>query len=1031
MIDTYRPYSVLVALAAACVLATTPLYGAFHTWSFLGPVAAVVGVVFATVALAFTANRAAEGTALASLFAGVVVLFAGGPEALGGLTSGWRALLTVSVPAPAADEFLAVPMGIAAVAALGGVSALIATRAIGVALVAPTIGFVAAYAFGIGGNVPSWTAPAYTGAVLTVLAVGYAATTRVRYVVMTAITCLALVGGVFQLPSRTPADPRTAVRPDPDLLDTANPLTVIAAYQAAATADDPVFGLTASTPLAGSRVRFAVLDELGPNGWDTHEEFRRVGAELPIPENAAPTNAGDVHVDAIRYDSSFPWLPVVGTPRTASSNDGLFAASESGVLVSRGDEISYETRLTTPVADGAVAGAGVSPEALTYAACPADLVPGVAEIGRELAVQAPTPAPYDIARTVVGFVKQYRGYDTSAPGFQTPAVLDGEVRALSPQNPYGQWNVEAYVASVTTLLRCAGVPARIAIGAVLPSDTGERVDIARGDLTAWSEILLSGYGWQPIDPLPAASEEANAIEMLRAVASGETTTPTVPPIPDIPVATAPPAQRDSDEGVPTILLVGAALVALTAAALVASWRLRRAVRIRRERAVDATWRVRGAWEEFCDLMRSRERADLRALTTAELAQRSEQYIGVEAAAAGARLAVIADRALFSPIPCTDDDADHAWREFLTAEAAIEPAVTGRDRARDVARVSATVGRWREVRRRPTGSKAPRTRVPSPREARPTPAMFFPVAETAPPTAEPARTAGPAAAAVPYDQDVDTTPAEPSEPTEPTDLPTWRPRRDDALEQIVDLRRIARNADRRIYAATHAGEREPVAVFLYSVGASNPDRHNRARTRAEEARRASTLHPNLLMIQQSGIVGDGSLFLVTDAIPEISLGSRLASSRFGSDVALAVAIGIECCEALAALHRGGIVHGDVHADNVWLSEDGHVRLGPVALRDPGARRATPFVAPEARDGRAPDPRADVYSVAILIGAVAAGRLPQVGESRSPERILGPLAEVRARRRALDSDPRRRPATATDLRDELWSFAAAEAGYPARP
>ena len=148
------------------------------------------------------------------------------------------------------------------------------------------------------------------------------------------------------------------------------------------------------------------------------------------------------------------------------------------------------------------------------------------------------------------------------------------------------------------------------------------------------------------------------------------------------------------------------------------------------------------------------------------------------------------------------------------------------------------------------------------------------------------------------------------------------------------------------------------------------------------RAAGAAHPGVESI--SGLEYDaGRPYLVGEFSPGITLAERIRKlAPFSVPVAVGTAISI--LEGLDALHRAGIVHGDVSADNVVIAIDGSARVQLAAIWEAYSRSATagavvlpsmaPFLAPEVSAGAAPSLGSDVYSVGVLLFELLCGRPP---------------------------------------------------------
>jgi beta-lactam-binding protein with PASTA domain/serine/threonine protein kinase len=229
--------------------------------------------------------------------------------------------------------------------------------------------------------------------------------------------------------------------------------------------------------------------------------------------------------------------------------------------------------------------------------------------------------------------------------------------------------------------------------------------------------------------------------------------------------------------------------------------------------------------------------------------------------------------------------------------------------------------------------------------------------------------------------------------------------DTLLGSLIDGRyrirgRVARGGMATVYTATDERLERTVALKIIHPTQAR-DAHVQLASFLErftdEAKTIARLtHPNVVAVYDQGTHA-GLPYLVMEYVRGRTLREVLAERRrLNPDEALAILE--QMLAAIAAAHRGGLVHRDVKPENVLVAEapsggSGNLIDSVVKVADFGLARAVEasadedtggqlmataaYVAPElVTDGHA-DPRTDVYAAGIVLFEMLTGRVPYDG------------------------------------------------------
>ena len=187
----------------------------------------------------------------------------------------------------------------------------------------------------------------------------------------------------------------------------------------------------------------------------------------------------------------------------------------------------------------------------------------------------------------------------------------------------------------------------------------------------------------------------------------------------------------------------------------------------------------------------------------------------------------------------------------------------------------------------------------------------------------------------------------------------------------------------IYRARHEALRKDVVVkILPPESAANPRTVERF---GREARAAAKLeHPNIVQVLNVGTTDRGLHFIIMQYIDGKNL-EDVIQEKGRHAWRDAVRITIEVARGLQAAHAAGVIHRDIKADNILLTNQGVVKLADFGLAKDlnsdmkltadGAMIGTPlYMAPEIGRVKEIDGRVDVYSLGVTFYYLLTGVQP---------------------------------------------------------
>ena len=197
----------------------------------------------------------------------------------------------------------------------------------------------------------------------------------------------------------------------------------------------------------------------------------------------------------------------------------------------------------------------------------------------------------------------------------------------------------------------------------------------------------------------------------------------------------------------------------------------------------------------------------------------------------------------------------------------------------------------------------------------------------------------------------------------------------------------------VYRAQDTKLQRAVAIKFLSNDLADASARRRFQ---RESRLASSLnHPHILTVHDSGEF-DGRQYIVTELADGGTLRDWMRAGQHTWAEIAELMIGV--ADAVATAHAAGILHRDIKPENILLMKSGYAKLadfGLAKMHEPSSIAADAvtetrtragavvgtvgYMSPEQATGAAIDARSDVFSFAIVLYELLAGRRPFQGRS----------------------------------------------------